>query len=312
MQIGFIGLGKMGSGMAEKLLKDGHETVVWNRTPQTVEEFRNANHDHAQNLSTAKTIEELVSKLQKPRVIWLMLPAGDATEEILTQLAKFVEPGDIIIDGGNAYYKDTQRRFETFQMGGIKFLGIGVSGGVKARENGYALMVGGDVSAYRYITTILDSLSKPNAGHEYFGDGGSGHFVKMVHNGIEYGMMQAIGEGFGVLDNAGYELDLSKVAKSWQKGTIISGFLMDCASDALKKNPELEGMQGSVGHSGEGEWTVEAGKEEDVPIEVIEKSLEFRKNSYEENEIKESFAARMLNALRLEFGGHALKKVEED
>jgi 6-phosphogluconate dehydrogenase len=237
-----------------------------------------------------------------------MLPAGNATEEVLTELAKFVEPGDIIVDGGNAYYKDTQRRFETFAMNNVLYLGIGVSGGVKARENGYSLMVGGSEDAYKKLTEALDTLTRPNAKYEYFGQGGAGHFVKMVHNGIEYGMMQAIGEGFGVLDRAGYDVDLGKVAHTWQKGTIVSGFLMDCIADALKKNPELEGLSGAIGHSGEGEWTVEAGKEEDVPIEVIEKSLEFRKKSHIEKEISESVAAKMVNALRHEFGGHEVKK----
>lgn len=312
MQIGFVGLGKMGSGMASKLLEDGHEVVVWNRTLDKISNLKSKiSNLQDQNLVAAESVEDLVVKLQKPRVIWLMLPAGKATEEVLTQIAKHVDTGDIVIDGGNAYYKDTQRRYETFAMNNVSYLGVGVSGGVKAEENGYPLMIGGTESAYESLLPVFETLSKPYASFSYLGEGGAGHFVKMVHNGIEYGMMQAIGEGFGVLDRGGYELDLAKVAKSWQKGTIVSGFLMDCASEALRKNPELEGMEGEVGHSGEGEWTVEAGKEEDVPVPVIEKSLEFRKHSHVEKEIKESFAAKMLNALRLEFGGHEVKKKED-
>lgn len=302
MQIGFIGFGKMGSGMVRKLIASGHTVVGWNRTKDKLLQIS------SDNLQAADSIKELVQILPRPRVLWLMLPAGDATEGALNELAKYVEPEDVIVDGGNAYYKDTQRRFETFALNNISYLGIGVSGGIKAEENGYPLMVGGAENAYHTLRPVLETLSRPNASFEYFGQGGSGHFVKMVHNGIEYGMMQAIGEGFGVLDRGGYDLDLSRVAKSWQNGTIVSGFLMDCAKAALSKNPELTGLEGPVGHSGEGEWTVEAGKEEEVPVPVIERSLEFRKASQTEKEISESFAAKMLNALRFEFGGHEMKK----
>lgn len=296
----------MGSGMVRKLVASEHSVVGWNRTKDKILQIS------SDNLKVADSVKDLVQILSKPRVIWLMLPAGEATESALNELAKYVEPEDTIIDGGNAYYKDTQRRFETFALNNISYLGIGVSGGIKAEENGYPLMVGGTENAYHVIRPVLETLSHPNASFDYFGQGGSGHFVKMVHNGIEYGMMQAIGEGFGILDRGGYDLDLSRVAKSWQKGTIVSGFLMDCAKDALSKNPELAGLEGPIGHSGEGEWTVEAGKEEEVPVSVIEKSLEFRKSSYTEKEISESFAAKMVNGLRLEFGGHEITKKTEN
>ncbi|MBI2443394.1 MAG: 6-phosphogluconate dehydrogenase, partial [Candidatus Levybacteria bacterium] len=185
----------------------------------------------------------------------------------------------------------------------------GVSGGVHALENGYPLMAGGDVSAYRYITTILDSLAKPNGGHAYFGTGGAGHFVKMVHNGIEYGMMQALGEGFGVFDKSPYNLDLLEIAKLYQKGTIISGFLMDQAKNALGKDSILSSIEGKIDASGEGEWTVAEAKKEGVPIENIEQSLDFRRRSQTDQAVQDSFAAKMVAALRHEFGGHALHRL---
>lgn len=302
----------MGRRMVTKLLNGGHDVVVWNRSHTSVEKVQNEHT--SQNLQVAENIEDLVSKLEKKRVIWLMLPAGDATESILTELAKFVEPEDIIIDGGNAFFKDTQRRYETFQMDNISYLGVGVSGGVLALENGYPLMVGGTKSAYDHILPVLDTLSKPNGGYTYFGVGGAGHFVKMVHNGIEYGMMQSIAEGFGLLDKGSYELNLLDVAKLWQKGTIVSSFLVDRVKDALEKDPELSEISGVIDASGEGEWTVNQAKEAGVPIENIEQSLNFRKRSQEEKEISETFAARMVAALRHEFGGHkvhAKNKTEE-
>lgn len=312
MQIGFIGLGKMGSRMVQKLLNGGHEVVVWNRSEIPLREFQSK--VTSERLQVANGIKDLVSKLEKPRIIWLMLTAGEATESVLTELAKYVESEDIVIDGGNAHFKDTQRRYETFQMDTISYLGIGVSGGVLAVDNGYPLMVGGTKSAYDHITPLLDTLSNPHGGHTYFGEGGAGHFVKMVHNGIEYGMMQSIAEGFGVLDKGAYTLDLVEVAKLWQKGTIISSFLIDRAKDALEKDPELSQISGIVDASGEGEWTVQQGKESGVPVENIEQSLVFRKRSQVEKEVSETFAAKMVAALRHEFGGHRVhaKNITEE
>ncbi|MBI2034624.1 MAG: NAD(P)-binding domain-containing protein, partial [Candidatus Levybacteria bacterium] len=191
MQLGFLGLGKMGSRMVEKLLGDGHEVVVWNRSSAPLQElqfktssFAKASADK-QNLKVANTIQDLLLQLKKPRVIWLMLPAGEVTESALGEVVKHIEAGDIVIDGGNAYFKDTQKRYEELRTKNVKYLGIGVSGGVHGFANGFALMVGGDKSAYELIAPILDSLAKPNGGYDYFGDGGAGHFVKMIHNGIE-------------------------------------------------------------------------------------------------------------------------------
>ena len=284
----------MGARMVSKLLKEGHVVVAWNRSP----------HES----KTVGTIKELVEGLSSPRIIWLMLPAGDATEEILKEISKFVEAGDIIIDGGNANFKDTQRRFEKFESEGIKFLGIGVSGGIIAATQGYPLMVGGDKSAYETIIPILDSLGKPHGGHEYFGLGGTGHFVKMIHNGIEYGIMQSLAEGFEVLEKAPYDFDLLKVAKLWQKGTLVSGFMLDRAVDALGSDPKLSNIVGVVGSAtGESIWTIEQAKEEGVRVEIIERSLEYRNRSQTDKNIQKSFTARMLAALRNAFGGHPVR-----
>ncbi len=310
MQLGFLGLGKMGTRIVEKLLADSHVVVAWNRTKDITDQFRLvlAEKKLDERFVTPADIQALVQSLTVPRVIWMMLPAGYATQDVLDEICLYAEQGDIIIDGGNAFYKDTQKRSEELSVKGIRYLGIGVSGGIKASENGYPLMVGGDQAAYYHILPILDSLRKPHGGHAYFGAGGAGHFVKMVHNGIEYGMMQAISEGFGVLDKAPYGLDLHEVAKLWQKNTIISSFLLDCAEDALEKDPRLDELEGVINATGEAEWTVKQAKEEQVPIENIEQSLDFRRRSKTDLAVSSSFAARMVSALRREFGGHAVKK----
>lgn len=303
MKSGFIGLGKMGSRMAEKLLNEGHEVVVWNRSIESANELRIKNHE----LRIARTIEELVRSLETPRIVWIMVPAA-AVEEVLTEVRKFVEIGDIVIDGGNSFYKDTENRFDAFEKEGIHFLGIGVSGGVIAFENGYPMMVGGSSLGYETIKIILDSLARPAGGHEYFGTGGAGHFVKMVHNGIEYGMMQSLGEGFEVLENSKYKFDLTKIAKLFQKGTIISGFLIDRASEMLEKDPNLDSFAGVISRSGEGDWTVEVAKEEGVDVSLIGESVDYRKRSETDKKIQNSFTAKMINALRSAFGGHEIKK----
>lgn len=310
MKIGFIGLGKMGTRMVEKLLSGGHEVVGWNRSKDVLAQYQLVLEEkHLANKFTGvHTLEALVQNLEESRIVWSMLPAGEATESIFQEVTKHLSPGDIFIDGGNSFYKDTQRRSEELRVKRILFLGIGVSGGIKASENGYPLMVGGDKEAYQTILPILDTLSKPSGGHEYFGKGGAGHFVKMIHNGIEYGQMQAIGEGFGVLEKSPYDLDLVKVAKNWQKGTIVSSFLIDCAKDALEKNAKLDDIEGVIDATGEALWTVEQGKKEGVPVENIEQSLEFRRRSQTDPAVASSFAARMVASLRREFGGHKVKE----
>lgn len=317
MQLGFIGLGKMGSRMVLKLVEDGHNVLAWNRSQEAVSSIKHKvlsikakQNTNFGSFAAFKNLEELVKKLKKPRVIWLMLPAGEATQTLLEEITPHLEKGDCVVDGGNAYWKDTERRYLEFRKKNIRYLGIGVSGGILAAKNGYPMMVGGDVSAYRYITTILDTLAKPHGGHEYFGTGGAGHFIKMVHNGIEYGFMQALGEGFGVLATGPYKVDLLKTANLWQKGTIIQSFLLDRAKDALQKNARLDDIKGVIDESGEARWTVEAGQEQKVPVENISQALEFRRKSQTDKLIQKSFAARMVASLRREFGGHGVHKKE--
>src|SRR5258706_12866722 len=326
MRLGSIGLGKMGSRMVVKLLEGGHEVVVWNRSQKAIDSIKYQvlsiksyeekvihntyyiiHNTNQGKLSFASTIEELVKRLDKPRIIWIMVPAG-ATQEIIDEISKYVEEGDIVVDGGNSYYKDTESRYKELKTKNIKYLGVGVSGGILAAENGFPLMVGGDKSAYEYIQPILKTLSKPGGGYDYFGAGGAGHFIKMVHNGIEYGIMQSLGEGFGILEKSQYALELDKVSRLWQKGTLVSGFLLDRASDALTKNPKLSDIEGHIEESGEARWTIESAKEENVPVKVIEDSLQFRLDSEKDEKIKNSYAARLIAALRREFGGHKVKE----
>jgi 6-phosphogluconate dehydrogenase len=319
MRIGFLGLGKMGSRMAKKLIADGHDVVVWNRSKEPVQALI-ADVEHAKPthksigiknfgiITPAETVQELVGKLSPTRIIWAMLPAGDATESQLSEVSKYLEKNDILIDGGNANWKDTQRRFETFTKLGIRFLGIGVSGGVLAEKNGFPLMAGGDKSAYEEIVPILDTFAYPNGGHTYLGTGGAGHFVKMVHNGVEYGMMQAIGEGFEVLEKSPFNLDLLQVGQIWQRGSIVSSFLIDRAVDALKKDGKLANLAGPIAENGEAKWTLDAAKEEGVQVKVIEDSLQYRWDSQTDEKIQNSYTAKMVSALRFEFGGHEVKK----
>lgn len=309
MKIGFIGLGKMGSRMTLKLVANKHEVVAWNRSQDAVTALVDSlTPDELQLFSPAESLAELVDSLPTPRAIWMMLPAGDATQVILDELAKYLEKGDIVIDGGNAHFADTQRRFETLSEKGIRYLGIGVSGGIIAAEEGYPMMVGGDKTAYEYITPLLDTFAKPHGGYAYFGTGGAGHFVKMAHNGIEYGMMQAIGEGFAVMEKSPYDLDLLKVAEIFQKGTIISSFLIDRAKDALAKNSTLSDITGYLEENGEAKWAIKEAENEGIEVPVTEKSLQFRLDSQKDEKIRDSFTAKMVAALRREFGGHKVVK----
>ena len=305
----------MGANIAQKLIAGGHHVIVWNRSKETLEQFRNEHSEavvKGQLLITHST-DELRDMLQKPRVIWSMLPSGEPTEKMLGELKDgIVDHGDIVIDGGNSNYKDTERRYKDFQALNVKYLGIGVSGGIHGLENGYPMMVGGDKEGYDYIVSLLDTLAKPNGGHTYFGEGGAGHFVKMVHNGVEYGMMQAIAEGMGVLMKSPYRFSLVSVGNNWQRGSIVSSFLMWAAVSALIKDPNLAQFDGYIDAKGEGEWTIDAAKELDVPVPVIEKALEFRKQSQYDRAIQETFVAKMVAALRHEFGGHEIHKPEMD
>ncbi len=319
MKLGFLGLGKMGSRMAKKLIADGHDVVVWNRSKEAVDALIADVHSTKPTdkvigiknygvITPAASVKEVIDNLSSVRIVWLMLPAGDATEGILQELTGYVEKNDIIIDGGNANWKDTERRYQDLKTKNIRFLGIGVSGGVLAVKNGFPLMVGGEKSAYEEIVPILNTLAYPHGGHTFLGTGGAGHFVKMVHNGVEYGMMQAIGEGFEVLEKSQFKFDLLQVGQIWQRGSIVSSFLIDRAVDALKKDTKLQNMAGPIAENGEAKWTLDAAKEEGVKVQVIEDSLKYRWDSQNDEKIQNSYTAKMVSALRFEFGGHEIKK----
>lgn len=312
MQVGVLGLGKMGKQISQKLMDGGHQVVIWNRSTQVVDAFRAEKPENIvqQKLLIAHTLEELHQTLVHPRVIWSMLPAGEPTEEIMKSLSTVVEAGDLVIDGGNAYYKDTQRRYEEFKAKQIRFLGIGVSGGIHGFTNGFPLMVGGDQEAYTYAKPLLDTLSQPRGGHMYLGEGGAGHFVKMAHNGIEYGMMQAIAEGFGVLAKGPYNINLVDAGTIYQKGSIVSSFLVQMALNAFVKDPMLSQIDGYIAATGEGKWTIEQARVEKVPVPVIEQSLEFRNKSQYDPMIQATLVAKLVAAMRQEFGGHSAKKPE--
>lgn len=312
MQIAVLGLGKMGKNIAIKLMKEGHHVVAWNRSRDTLEKLREEETDFVLSgqLTLCHSLEELRDTLQKPRLAWVMLPAGEATDNVLSQLLEngVVEQGDVVIEGGNSNYHDTERRSKLFEQKMVKYLGIGVSGGVYGLTNGYPLMVGGNQSGYEYVKPILDSLAKPNGMHTYFGAGGAGHFVKMVHNGVEYGMMQAIAEGFGVLAKSDYKPNLLSVANNWQHGSIVSSYLVWVTMQALTKDPGLTQFDGFIDAKGEGKWTLETAKEMKVPTPVLEQALEFRNKSQYDKGVQETFVAKLVAAMRHEFGGHEIHK----
>ncbi|MBI2334862.1 decarboxylating 6-phosphogluconate dehydrogenase [Candidatus Daviesbacteria bacterium] len=304
MKIGFIGLGRMGSNLVKKLIGDGHEVVAWNRSPEPREKL----NEEEPKVAIAESIEELVSKLEKPRVVWTMVLAGKITQLVLDEIKNYMERDDIVVEGSNARYKDSQRRYEEFKRNGVRFLGTGVAGGILGPKEGYAIMAGGDKSAYQHVIPILDTLVKPKASHGYFGEGGAGHFVKMIHNAIEYGYMQSIGEGFDVLEHAPYKLDLLKIAKLWQKSSLVSGFMMDRTVEVLEQDPRLKDVLGVVDATGEAEWAVEQAKEEGITVEIIEASLNYRTRSQQDKKIQDSYTAKMVAALRHAFGAHGVQK----
>jgi 6-phosphogluconate dehydrogenase len=310
MKIGFVGLGKMGRRMVTKLFYDQHDIVVWNRSRAASDELAQECARLAMGtsavgrVSAAASLADLVHGLPGPRVIWMMLPAGEPTGSVLAIIAELLAAGDILVDGGNAHYKDTEQRFRLLTERKIRFLGIGVSGGIIAERQGYPLMVGGDRSAYDHIVPVLESLASPSGGHHYFGTGGAGHFVKMVHNGIEYGIMQSLGEGFEVLEKAPYKLDLADVARLYQRGTLVSGFMLDRVVEVLERNPTLAGMRGVIAESGEAQWMIDQASAEAVAVDIINSSLEYRRRSQTDTKIQDTYTAKMVAALRNAFGGH--------
>jgi len=299
MKIGFVGLGKMGFNMVHRLLNDHHEVVVYNRSTGSIKEIEKL------GAVGANSLQDLAGKLPGRKVVWMMVPAGKPVDENLDSLLALLGKNDIIIDGGNSYWRETQLRAEKAADKDIHFLDCGTSGGVWGLQNGYCLMYGGVKEAADYVEPVFKSLA-PEKGYVYCGPSGTGHMVKMVHNGIEYGMMQSYAEGFEILEKAPYNLDLTKIADAWQYGSVVRSWLLELAVNALKEDPKLEQLKDFVQDSGEGRWTVQTAMDFDVPAHVITASLFTRFQSRQ----KESFAMKMLAALRNQFGGHAVKTKE--
>jgi len=320
MQLGLIGLGRMGGNMARRLMAAGHQIVAWDRSADAVSSL---SKDGA---SGASSLDDLIARLDPPRAVWIMVPAGDPTEQTVTMLADRMTSGDTIIDGGNSFYKDDIRRSRALAPKGVNYVDVGTSGGVWGADRGYCLMVGSSDDAFARLRPIFRTLapgqgetlptpsldlSKTTAheGYVHCGPPGAGHFVKMIHNGIEYGLMQAYAEGFDILRNAGSEtlppeqrfnLNLPEIAEVWRRGSVVSSWLLDLAARALADDPQLTKYVGFVQDSGEGRWTVDAAIEEEVPADVLTAALYARFRSRRDH----TFAEKLLSALRAQFGGH--------
>jgi 6-phosphogluconate dehydrogenase len=290
MKLGMVGLGRMGGNMAERLRRNGHEVETYARTNPA---------------RSVTSLEELVTKVPQPRVIWLMVPAGDATERNFQDVLQFLEDGDVLVDGGNSNFRDSQRRGSVAAGHGVSFLDAGVSGGIWGLEGGYCVMVGGDAKAFAVIEPLCQALTE-EGGYAHVGPVGSGHFVKMVHNGIEYGLMQSFAEGFEIMNASEFVLDLRQVAALWQHGSVVRSWLLDLLERALADDPGLESIRGYVEDSGEGRWAVFSAVNENVPAPVITLSLFARFASRQD----ESFAAKVNAALRNQFGGHAVRSID--
>jgi 6-phosphogluconate dehydrogenase len=288
VKLGMVGLGRMGGNMTERLREHGHEVATY------------ARHGGG----TAGSLEELVGQLEPPRVVWLMIPAGAPTEDSIAQLLDLLDRGDVIVDGGNSNFRDSQRRAATAAEHGIEFIDAGVSGGIWGREVGYALMVGGTTDAVAVVEPAFRALAPEEGGYAHVGPSGAGHFVKMVHNGIEYGLMQAYAEGFELMKASEFDVDLAEVAELWRYGSVVRSWLLDLLARALEADPGLEQIKGYVEDSGEGRWTVQEAIESAVPLHVITAALYARFASRQE----ESFAAKVDAALREQFGGHAVRR----
>ncbi len=295
MQIAMIGLGRMGMNMAKRLLLGEHEVVAFNRTPTKTDQLVK------EGAIGAYSISEVVDKLSHPRVTWIMLPAGSTVDEHINQFKEILSPDDIVVDGGNTYYKDDIRRGDLLAKKGIKFMDTGVSGGIWGLKKGYCLMIGGDKETYQYLEPIFKTLA-PEKGYLFCGGIGAGHFVKMVHNGIEYGMMQAYGEGFDILEASPYgkSLDYAAVSHLWNQGSVVRSWLLELMESAFAKEPNLSDIRGYVEDSGEGRWTIQQAIETGVSAPVIALSLMRRFRS----QVQDSFSDKVVAALRREFGGH--------
>jgi 6-phosphogluconate dehydrogenase len=320
MKLGMVGLGRMGANMTRRLLRGGHEVVV---TDLSVE---NVKHIAGEGATASASLADFVGKLGKPRVAWLMVPAGAPTEQTVQTLSQKMQPGDILIDGGNSYFKDDIRRSQQLKDKGIHYVDVGTSGGVWGLERGYCMMIGGPKEVVQQLDPIFKTLAPGRGdiprtsgrekmpgtaedGYIYCGPSGAGHFVKMVHNGIEYGMMQAYAEGFDIFRNAGskelpenqrYDLNLADIAEVWRRGSVVSSWLLDLTAMALAENPTLSEYSGFVQDSGEGRWTIQAAIDEAVPVDVLSAALFTRFRSRQEH----TFAEKILSAMRQKFGGH--------
>ncbi|HEY7269970.1 MAG TPA: decarboxylating 6-phosphogluconate dehydrogenase [Dehalococcoidia bacterium] len=291
MKLGLIGLGRMGAGLMERWRRDGHEVAAYDANP---------------SVSPTASIAEMIAQLDtSPRIVWVMVPAGDVTQKVIDEVASNLREGDIIIDGGNSYYRDGVRRAAELAQRGIRFLDAGTSGGIWGLEVGFCLMVGGPKDAFDQVEPLFRTLA-PKDGYAYLGPAGAGHFAKMVHNGIEYAMLEAYAEGFDLLQAAEFDYDLGKIASLWNQGSVVRSWLLELGADALKKDPRLEQLKAYVDDSGEGRWTVNEAIERAVPVPVIAQSLFARFDSRDDN----SFAMRYIAALRNEFGGHAVKEAK--
>ena len=297
MKLAMIGLGRMGLNMARRLMQGNHEIVAYNRSKEAVRQIA------AEGATGAASLRQVAEMLPAPRIVWIMLPAGKVVEDTIDRLKELLRPDDIIIDGGNSYYRDDLRRYKALKRVGIRYMDVGVSGGIWGLKIGYCMMMGGDKDVFKYLEPIFLTLA-PKDGYLYCGKAGAGHFVKMVHNGIEYGLMQAYGEGFEILDASEYadSFDYAKIAHLWNQGSVIRSWLLELAADAFSKSAELSDIKAYVEDSGEGRWTVQQAIDTGVPAEVITLSLMRRFRSRQQD----PFTERVLAALRREFGGHAV------
>ena len=297
MEIGFVGLGKMGMNMVTRLQRDRHRVVVYDRTAELIKQAE------GQGCVGASSLAELVSKLATPRALWIMVPSGAPTEETVRSVAALMQAGDVIIDGGNTRFHDDVRRAAELKKKSIHYIDAGTSGGVWGLKLGYCLMIGGDKDVVMRLEPIFKTLA-PENGWAYMGSHGAGHYVKMVHNGIEYSMMQGYAEGFELMSKSEYNLDLAKIADLWMHGSVVRSWLLELAAGALEQDPKLEGLKGYVPDSGEGRWMILDAIEKDVPVPTLTTALFTRFRSRQE----QSFAEKMLAALRNAFGGHAVRR----
>jgi 6-phosphogluconate dehydrogenase len=325
MQIGVVGLGRMGANISLRLMRGGHQCAVYDRAPEPVRKLEE------QGAIPGSGLQDLVQKLAKPRIVWVMLPAGAITEATIAELAGMMEPGDIIIDGGNSFFHDDIRRAKELAAKGLHYVDVGTSGGVWGLERGYCMMIGGASAAVSHLTPIFETLapgtgdvvptpggkaSSADRGYIHAGPAGAGHFVKMIHNGIEYGIMQAYAEGFDILKSVAtapevpeerrFALDLPEIAEVWRRGSVIGSWLLDLTAMALAEDPDLAAYSGFVQDSGEGRWTINAAIEEAVPAEVLTAALYARFRSRQKN----TYADKLLSAMRQKFGGHVEPKTE--